>query len=68
VRGDEVIGEAIDQGGARVVVLARVWHEKVLRDHAELDGYLPDVLRAISRGGRASICALQARVDGCWWS
>lgn len=47
VNGEEVIGEAIDQGGARVVLLARVWHEKVLRDHAELDGYLPDVLRAV---------------------
>lgn len=46
--GDEVIGEAIAAAGARVVLLARVWDDKVLRDHAELDGYLPDVLRAVS--------------------
>lgn len=45
---EETIGEAIDPNGARVVLLARVWDDKVLRDHAELDGYLPDVLRAVS--------------------
>ncbi len=54
VGGEEVIGEAIDRDGARVVLLARVWHEKVLRDHAELDGYLPEVLRrSRSRSRRA---------------
>jgi hypothetical protein len=46
--GEEVIGEAIDPDGARVILLARVWDHKVLRDHLELDGYLPDVLRAVS--------------------
>jgi hypothetical protein len=30
-----------------VVLLSRVWHEKVLRDHPELDGHLDDVLRAV---------------------
>ncbi|HXE46414.1 MAG TPA: hypothetical protein VN635_14625 [Conexibacter sp.] len=45
--GEEVIDEAIDPEGARVVLLARVWDDKVLRDHAELDGYLPEVLRAV---------------------
>jgi len=47
VSGEQVIGEAIDPDGRRVVLLARVWDGKVLRDHAELDGYLPDVLRAV---------------------
>jgi hypothetical protein len=31
-----------------VVLLTRVWNDKVLRDHAELDGCLPEVLRAVS--------------------
>jgi hypothetical protein len=44
---EDAIGEATDPHGARVVLLARVWDDKVLRDHAELDGYLPDVLRAV---------------------
>ena len=47
VSGEEVIGEAADPDGTRVVLLARVWRDKVLGDHAELDGYLPDVLRAV---------------------
>lgn len=47
VTGEEVIGEATDPDGTRVVLLARVWDAKVLRDHAELVGCLPDVLRAI---------------------
>lgn len=45
--GGEVIGEATDPDGARVVLLARVWHDKVLKDHAELDGHLSDVLQAV---------------------
>jgi hypothetical protein len=45
--GEEVIGEAIDPDGARVILLARVWDDKVLRDHVELDGYMFDVLRAV---------------------
>jgi hypothetical protein len=47
VSGEEILGEAIDPDGARVVLLVRVWDGKVLHDHAELDGYLPDVLRAV---------------------
>jgi hypothetical protein len=47
VSSEEIIGETIDPDGVRVVLLARVWDDKVLRDHAELDGYMLDVLRAI---------------------
>lgn len=47
VSSEEFIGEAIDPNGARVVLPARVWGGKVLRDHAELDGHLLDVLRAV---------------------
>ena len=45
---DKVIGEASDPDGVRVVVLAHVWDDKVLRDHVELNAHLPDVLRAVS--------------------
>jgi hypothetical protein len=44
---EEIIAEGIDPDGARVVLLSRVWDDKVLRDHVELAGYLPDVLRAV---------------------
>jgi hypothetical protein len=46
--GEKVIADTIDPDGVRVVVLGRVWDGKVLRDHAEMDGYLPEVLRAVS--------------------
>lgn len=46
--GEEIIGESIDPDGARVVLLARVWDDKVLRDHSELDGHLAEILRAVS--------------------
>ena len=48
VGDEEILGEAIDPDGACVALLARVWHEKVLRDHPELDGYLSEVLRTVS--------------------
>lgn len=47
VSGEEIIGEAIDPDGAHVILLARVWNDKVLRDHVELDGYMREVLRAV---------------------
>lgn len=46
--GERIIGEATDPEGAHVVLLARVWDDKVLRDHAELDGHLAEILRAVS--------------------
>jgi hypothetical protein len=45
---EEIVGEAVDPDGARVVLLARLWNGKVLRDHVELDGYVAEVLRAVS--------------------
>ena len=45
--GEEVIGKTIDSDGSRVILLSRVWDDKVLRDHVELASYLPDVLRAV---------------------
>ena len=45
---EESIGETRDPDGKRVVVVARLWQEKVLRDHPELGAHLGDVLRAIS--------------------
>lgn len=42
------MGEAQDPGGNRVVVLAELWREKILRGHPELASHLSDVLRAIT--------------------
>jgi hypothetical protein len=43
----DLIGEALDPDGNRVVIPAALWHGKVLRRHADLAAHLPDVLRAI---------------------
>jgi hypothetical protein len=44
---EELSGEAQDPDGNRVVVPARTWHGKILRDHPELGIHIDDVLRAI---------------------
>jgi hypothetical protein len=48
VEAEELVGEAEDAGGERVVLPARVWNAKLLRDHPELEGHHADVLRAVS--------------------
>jgi hypothetical protein len=47
--GDEILAEATDRRGRRVVLLKRIWHEKVLVDHAEMAKFLGEVLIAVSR-------------------
>lgn len=44
----DLAGEARDPVGERVVVLADLWEDKILRDHPELASHLHDVLRAIA--------------------
>lgn len=44
----DVVGEANDPAGERVVVSAGLWQDKILRDHPELASHLDDVLRAIA--------------------
>jgi hypothetical protein len=45
---DGLIGETTDLQGARVVLLARIWREKVLLEHTELAAFTDDVLRAVT--------------------
>lgn len=47
--GDEVVGSVVDASGREVVLLARVWNEKVVRNHPEMVGHLDDLLEAIAR-------------------
>ena len=48
MQGKDFAGEARDPDGNQVVVPAKLWQEKVLRDHPELGPHLADVLRAIN--------------------
>jgi hypothetical protein len=44
---DEIVGETSDPKGRRVVLLARVWHEKVLLEHPEMTLLMVDALHAV---------------------
>jgi hypothetical protein len=44
---EELVGEACDLDGNRVVIPTEIWRGKVLKDHPELSRHLNDALRAI---------------------
>jgi hypothetical protein len=44
----DVVGEAKDPAGVRVVVPDKLWREKILRGNPELAPHLDDVLRGIA--------------------
>ncbi len=44
---EELVGEAWDLDGNRVVIPTEIWRGKVLKDHPELSPHLNDALRAI---------------------
>jgi hypothetical protein len=48
VTNDEIIGETVDAEGARVVLLTRIWREKLLPEHIELADCMHDVLGAVT--------------------
>jgi len=50
--GRDSVGEARDATGVHVVVPAKLWRDKILRDHPELAAHLADVLRAIAEPDR----------------
>jgi hypothetical protein len=47
VEEEKIIGETTDREGIRVVLLARIWREKVLSEHIELTAFAEAVLKAI---------------------
>lgn len=68
------LGEVADPDGRLAVLLARIWEDKVARDHPELREHLDDVLETVSRPitpspirarlGAATTDAAWARVGG----
>jgi hypothetical protein len=47
VADDDVIREVVDPSGSRVVLLGRLWREKVLRSHPELARHLDAVVDTV---------------------
>jgi hypothetical protein len=44
---NELVGETIDPEGRRVVLLERIWSEKILCIHPEMETFRADVLRTV---------------------
>lgn len=47
VAEEQVLTELADPDGRSVVLLARIWHDKITRDHPELREHLGDVLATV---------------------
>jgi hypothetical protein len=75
---DHALGSVGDPDGREVVLLARIWREKITADHPELAGQEQAVIATVEHPitlsqtcclrERASIAARARPVAGCWWS
>jgi hypothetical protein len=45
---ERIVGETCDPEGRRVVLLARIWHGKILYTHSEVEALLEDVLQTVA--------------------
>lgn len=45
---DELLGKSVTPDGRAVVLLARIWKRKIVRDHPELGGYVDEALKTIA--------------------
>jgi hypothetical protein len=59
---DEIVGETSDFEGRRVVLLARIWHGKILSKHAEVGVFLEEVLRTVATPDHVEHDARPARL------
>lgn len=55
------IATAVDPDGREVVLLARIWHDKVARDHPEVAGHLDAVMTAVESPDHVEPDPLPAR-------
>jgi hypothetical protein len=89
VRGDDqplrvfadqdLLAELSDPDGRSIVLLARIWEDKITKDHPELRAHLEHVLATVTQPdhaepdpraqeGAATTAAERARAGGCLWS
>jgi hypothetical protein len=54
-------GIVTDPSGREVVLLARIWENKIIRDHQELVGYLDAVIEVVARPDHLEPDALPGR-------
>lgn len=58
---EAILATVADPDGLRVVLLDRVWEQKITRDHPELAGHLEAVLEAVAHPDHIEADALPAR-------
>jgi hypothetical protein len=78
VSADDLLAELSDPYGRSVVLLARIWEDKITKDNPELRAHLehapatgpsPTMLSPTrARGGAVTTAAEWVRAGGCWWS
>lgn len=47
--GEEYVARIVDRAGREVVLLSRIWHGKIIRDHPELADHLDAVIATVIR-------------------
>jgi hypothetical protein len=58
---EAILATVADRDGRQVVLLARIWEEKITRDHPELVGYLEAAVGAVANPDHIETDALPAR-------
>lgn len=59
---EQRLADVADPDGREVVLFARIWAEKVVRDHPELAAHLDDVIGTVAEPDHVEQDALPARV------
>jgi hypothetical protein len=59
---EQIVGETRDSEGRSVVLLARIWHGKILDTHSEIETFLEDVLRTVAMPDHIAHDMLPGRV------
>jgi hypothetical protein len=58
---DAILATVMDRDGRAVVLLARIWEEKIARDHPELAGHLEAVVETVAHPDHVEPDAIPAR-------
>jgi len=58
---DAILATVIDRDGRDVVLLARIWEEKITRDHPELTGHLDAVVDTVAHPDHVEHDSIPAR-------
>ena len=75
---DATLAVVRDLDDREIVLLTRIWEQKITRDHPELVGHLDAVVATVAHPDHTepihdlrepgSTVATSGRADGCWWS